>query len=500
MPPKNPKLKAGLAALGVIWISATTAGAQDSAPTTPPTAPVPVPANAPTFAVLLMSNGRIVQGLVSEPASGDRYVIHERGRTIDYPKRMVSRRYASFEDLYLEKVSHLPERDPDERMKLAQWCLVQGMNSEARDHLKAILAINPADSRAERMIASIETNSQRAEEGRDVAVRTTSGEMVEVVPSNPRRKIGRSLRPGPPVIFELPPDQAFKRTTEFTRNIHPILQTSCASCHGEGHKGDFQLVAGKSRREWTPEVVAANLDASLRFIDREEPLRSELLTFATTPHGSGKNSRAVFHGANDPKQRALASWLASLKASEPTNKPGTSPGFAPDATAMPIPNAEGGFGVERTGGATSQVPAGLDASPEIKPDDGIPKPRHYVENIEAEATDPRVPSTARFSAPYLQGGPQPVPPSRGIVQGPGTIPPLPTLPSGPGVPGLPGAAPGVTPLLGGLPGTPVPPPDDVLPPTSRPKKGSKVDAKLLENLLKNRQAGTPAATTSAPQP
>ena len=49
-----------------------------------------------------------------------------------------------------------------------------------------------------------------------------------------------------PVIFDLPLPLAIKRTEEFNRFVHPLLQRHCAKCHDGQYQGKFQLVPIKA--------------------------------------------------------------------------------------------------------------------------------------------------------------------------------------------------------------------------------------------------------------
>ena len=342
----NRKWKAGLATLGLFWTSATLAPGQDAVPPLPASMPAPAPPNAPTFAVLLLSNGRFLQGNVSETPAGDSYELRTKGGSFPVPKKDVRKRYGSMAELYEDKVAHLPDRDPDERMKLALWCLEQHMEPQAHDQLKGALAINPGDKRAERMIANIEANAQRTT-GRDAEVRVAGAEIVEPAPRTaamegmpmPRPRTRVAVRP---VIFDLPPDVAMKRFVEFAWDVHPILQASCASCHNEAYQGEYRLIGGKSRRDWTVDVVRANLDATLRHVRRDDPSHSDLVAYASNPHGA--TPRPAFHGPNDRRYRLLVTWLGSLKTSEAVARAGRAP--APAAArgdaALPSPSAPTG--------------------------------------------------------------------------------------------------------------------------------------------------------------
>ena len=88
------------------------------------------------------------------------------------------------------------------------------------------------------MIASIDANAERLA-ARDAEVRVARAEVVEAAPRGAPRSLPRSRTAANrgaerPVIFDLPPDVAMKRFVEFARDVHPILQASCAGCHNDG--------------------------------------------------------------------------------------------------------------------------------------------------------------------------------------------------------------------------------------------------------------------------
>jgi hypothetical protein len=471
MAPLNRKYRAGLVALGLLGTSAD-AGAQDVAPPLPAMSPAPAPPNAPAFAVLVLSNGRMLDGNVAESASGDTYELRMKGGVIPVPKRDVAHRYGSYDELYRHKAARLPANDPDERMKLALWCLEQHMEGPAREQLQSVLAINPTDRRAQRMIASIDANAVRAA-ARDGEVRVAGAEVVEAAPRGamplprPRGSAGRGVER--PVIFSLPPDVAMRRFAEFAWEVHPVLQASCAGCHNDAYQGEYRLITGKSRRDWTADVVRANLDATLRYVRADDPTHSELVAYASNAHGP--SPRAVFHGANDRRQQRLVAWLRLLRPADSAAPENPSPVATPSATQIPD-----GFGADRLATPRS-TPMPAPAAPSGTIDGSGLGARNYSQHYAMDAVAPGVPPGVRFDTPTLPGVPRPqAPPLPGTAASA-----MPTLPTAPGASKLPD-----------LPqGTPVPPPDDVIPPTNRPKKAAKVDPALLEQLLKGRQQAQP---------
>ena len=106
---------------------------------------------------------------------------------------------------------------------------------------------------------------------------------------------------------------AIKRTEEFTRYVHPLLQAYCAKCHDASYEGGFQLVPMKPR-DRNSDALRANLDATLRLIDQNNPSHSVLLSSTLRPHGRSTKPRPIFPGSNDKAYKVLAEWASHLVA------------------------------------------------------------------------------------------------------------------------------------------------------------------------------------------
>ncbi len=238
--------------------------------------------------------------------------------------------FESIAAVYRYKRARFPDDDPDEHLKLARWCLGQNMTTEAMAELKTVLAVSPGTREAKAMLNNLEVNAARAQAPRvDPALVQTGGEATMSAPGRGESRpseidasaVRRAVRdlgvPQTPVIFDLPAAVAVKRADQFFRDVHPVLQAACARCHNEQHTGTFQLVEVKSRRGLSGDVLRANLDATLRLVDADNPARSALLSSALVPHGKGPSPRPIFRGSNDPRYQILAAWVNSLQVKPP---------------------------------------------------------------------------------------------------------------------------------------------------------------------------------------
>ncbi len=532
MSPQYPAPIAVLAAPGLLWLATTVAfGRPEPAPQGPLASQAPTSAaSASADRVLLLSNGTVVRGEITEDAAAGVYRIRRKGGQLPpYPKTAVKKLADSLEELYRFQVQGLPPGDPDERMKLVKWCLIVGLQAQAREQLEAILAMSPEDAEAKRMYYNLQASSERGGPV-DPALRQTSGEMPRVdAPGNLDPAIVKRVRRGfgpnvTPEVFDLPPAVAVKRANEFAEYVQPVLQKNCAGCHNERYPGDFQLVEVRSRRDRSnPDISRANLEATLRLVNPEDPARSELLSAGLVPHGPNKG--AIFQGPADPQYRMVVTWVRLLKpagrgaAPAPAAAPPLPPAGGVTRTGYEPPAAEG-FGSGRAPrpgssnlpnlGALPALPgtellsaARADAPP---PPAAIRKHDHHEESADFSGGYP----DAAFPVPFAAGGPAPQrPAAKAPAKGPspkGRTPapapvatedeepaPAPSAPAGTRTPAIPIGSDGRAVIVGetdnpnrlpgmDLPMYPTPPKAEGDP--KKPK--SKLDPAALEKLMRSR--------------
>lgn len=306
---------------------------------------------APAERYVLLRNGRLVKGVVTEKDDEDAVVITSTLGAATYRGDRIEKVCDTLQDVHAYKCSLVPEDDPDEQMKLAQWCLTNGLKTEARGHLGLILKLDPKHRQAVAMRGSLDQADVRMANAKrepvDEDVRQAGGDVVDDRPAalDPAIVLGARRGMGVsdlPVVFDLPPNAAVRRAQEFRQYVHPVLQIHCAKCHDERHDGEFQLVPMGRRADQTTAALRANLDATLRLVDREEPGKSELLSSSLRPHGNAKNPRPIFQGSNDRAYQILSAWVNSLR-----SKPVANPLAGPARPAAPGGEEEG-FAVDRS--------------------------------------------------------------------------------------------------------------------------------------------------------
>jgi hypothetical protein len=416
-------LAAGLLA-GAIVLPAIGSGAS---PDEPGRAEPDSPAKEARAAVryLLLTDGRLIPGVISHDDTT--YTVTQKIGALHYPRKKVERSFDTIRQAYEYRLARLPEDDPAERIALARWCLNLHMTVEAREQLEKVVEISPKHSQAQAMLIKLaQSEASRATRGDskiDPAVQLSSGEEVVedragALDSSVYRGAARELGiTGAPVIFDLPPTLAQRRAEQFKHYVHPVLQAYCAKCHNNAtYEGQFQLIPAATAKQRTPDVLRANLDATLGLIDPESLAKSELLSSTLRPHGVGGRKRPIFPGSNNRAYQILSTWVSSLDAGHAVDAPrrrmlpeGAEPAedFATERRAagpLPIEDvARGAKPAARRRSAADGIPGDEDAHQSYRFLEG--------QGMVPEESGPADPK--EFPLPYVLGGQRPTDPRRG---------------------------------------------------------------------------------------
>ncbi len=260
-----------------------------------------VAAQQPQDGVLLMKHGTTLSGFIT-PA-GDRYIVllGESGEA-RVPVADVAVVVRNLQEAYQYKRGQLDDR-LSSRIELAQWCLQQDLLARAADQLLAserLFGSQPQlESLHRRLIAMANQkppSTSPVEEKAKVA-NVSFDEELHTFPSNS-------------VDF-------------FTSTVQPLLLNRCASggCHNMRGTSDFILFRPFAGQSATQRLTERNLNVTLAYVDRTDPLKSLLLSKASAAHGGA--TTAAIELREQKQLDVVAAWVRSLAKRRPVSNPNT---------------------------------------------------------------------------------------------------------------------------------------------------------------------------------
>jgi len=259
----------------------------------------PAVASPPSEGVLLLRNGSLLQGDITQTGEGFDVVV-ESGR-IHVKSEDVEFHCRTLEEGYRQKRALIRPGDLRAQLDLAQWCQRYGLLERAAEELARARALDPnhpliplIERRIKMSLCRPEpTDAQSARPDGHPA--EPKADRVDPCPSS--EELDQSVRELPPGAVE-----------EFTRTIQPILVNRCsaAGCHGPGSDHAFRLLRLPSGRPASRRLTQRNLHGTLAWIDQEKPGHSKLLTVPVQPHGSAPT---IFPDHQRDQYQRLVDWV-----------------------------------------------------------------------------------------------------------------------------------------------------------------------------------------------
>lgn len=240
--------------------------------------------------VLVLKNGQIVEGAITQDARGYEVQQKDRSRFLALYNHVLFKA-ENRHDAYLKMRLRMPKKSAENHFRLATWCYSNEIYADALTELQYVFQFDPDHRSARRLSRLIEEKLSPPVEGTFPAKKLTFDGFLQ---SELKSLAGLS-----PQSAKL-----------YVSKIQLMLVRSCGNsgCHGERSELAFRLTKPK-RRGNNRLVSERNLAQILRWIDPENPLKSTLLKIPLVSHG-GK-SRPIFEGSRGRKQyEILKKWIA----------------------------------------------------------------------------------------------------------------------------------------------------------------------------------------------
>lgn len=241
--------------------------------------------------VLLLDNDRILEGEIDK--INDQYRIRRNIGELWVPAARAKRLCKDIDETYEFMKKQVNLRDPDEHLRLARWCQMNGLKNHALSEAKTALEMRPDHVESLNLVQMLQRFA------------------ISSSPVTTQQPAPAALKPHGSVRQTF--DVSNESFAQFATRVQPILINACASCHAQGNGGGFHLVRvadGGNRA-----AAQANLNAALEFINFERAVLSPLLTKAVVAHGG--TIAAPIKGRQAPPFQSLQNWVDQLLAGNP---------------------------------------------------------------------------------------------------------------------------------------------------------------------------------------
>ncbi|HWG41493.1 MAG TPA: hypothetical protein VN688_01820 [Gemmataceae bacterium] len=328
------------------------------------TDPAPSP---PKGKVLILKNEHTMEGDIERV--GDRYRLRRLTGETWVPMDRVLCVVGTLPDAYAYLRGRANLEDADERLRLANWCRLNGLREQALAEIQVAAALRPDHAETRRILQHLRQASQ-----------------TSAAPKSP------TPAPDKPTPKPMP---SVEVTTDslglFATRVQPILMNTCARCHATGRGGQFQLTQVYDDGLTNRRTLERNLAAVLGQINLNQPESSRLLAKAISDHAH--TGQAPLKSRQETPYRTLENWVKLTVANNPHLRE-TQP---VPAKSLMLPTPE-----RRSATAESKSEWGAEARPSSTPvSPALPGPSSVpVPVSSAAAASPPPPPPATPADPY----------------------------------------------------------------------------------------------------
>ena len=269
---------------------------------------------SPQANVVVLRNGRVLQGFVLR--EDDRIQLTRSDRSVvRIPIAIIDFLAPNMALAYQHQAGRL--KDKEARIRLIQWCLQYEMVREVAEQLAVVRFQAPKDSRIaylDRRIAQRLRPTPRA----SGVPRSLSAD-----PASPgsvaRTTRGRAATPRE--LNRLVKGLPAGSVEQFTHVIQPMLVNRCgaAACHGVLADSPYRLIRPSIEGAFSHRYTQRNLHSTIKQVRAGALAETEWIRAATTPHGGRKKP---FFSENEIDQLGrLVAWARSVSQSPVDHDP-----------------------------------------------------------------------------------------------------------------------------------------------------------------------------------
>ena len=244
--------------------------------------------STPHNGVLVLRNGNVVAGQIAY--SGDAYLVSLPGDgEIRLTAEHVKFECRDLEEAYDLQLAAMTPHDANSHLRLASWCLRQGLHSHASEQLRSARALDEDHPVLDRLQRQLELTQQPV---------TTNGIAAESSWQASKQALDNEIAELPHGTVEV-----------YTGSVQPLLLNSCAAtnCHGARSQTGFQLRRNPWRGGMTRPFTLRNLAVTLEYVNRKQAEKSRILKHARQPHG--ENTKGAHWQFDDQKFELLRDWV-----------------------------------------------------------------------------------------------------------------------------------------------------------------------------------------------
>jgi len=259
---------------------------------------------------VLLNNGNVIQGKATSIGS---HVVIDRGNgnELRLPANQVVHSATTLLELYRHRQQKNKLPTVDSYQDNARWCFRFQLYDEMKLALDAAESLDPTHPetlRLQRQLASVTSHANDILQFGTQPTPSPGHAIISVAPELPNRPKATEASEADLAKANL----SFQAIAYFSNRVQPLLINRCGNtgCHRGPSDTSWHLIHMGAHVRPPSRMTKVNLLSTLAIINRENGQDSDLLKFATTPHG-GRDEAPLKRG-DDASIESLNEWIVEV--------------------------------------------------------------------------------------------------------------------------------------------------------------------------------------------